>query len=678
MKSDIPLTFTIPAADAREFSELPGKTRKQVTELLSVMRSIHSRGGKVKVIQEIADAEDSHFNTIYQKWKDFRDSGDWRVLVDRRHTPEFWNTSKSIGLPPEFITEWKTRVENNDRAAKPAWQLLIQDWKQWRKGNHTKAVPGYARCPAPAPGSHYPRGWTYSNLLNHMPDDVEAAASRKGRVEAKKLLPGVHTTRVGSYPFAEIQFDDMFHDFMVTLPGYQKTYRLLEFNGIDRFTAFMFKPGLKPRLPDMDTGKMKILNGRDFHLYLVNWLLDYGWHPEGTVFNVENAVASISRGFEDKLFMWSNGKLTVRRAGMSGAPAFPGSWKERAKGNPNAKALKEGMGKLIHNALAGLPGQCGMNYEDAPASLAGRTAEANLLLAISAAVPELREKLALGFIDLTDAVHAVNETYERLNCRTDHEMEGWAELGLIIQEFCANRNTDTWLPLEAAAEGLSESERHLFGLAIRSNPFLCRQRRLSPAEVILVTAPRLIRLPHEAIPDLLGADYGQCKTVNGGLIRFTVPGIGKLRYRAIYQDASGFRRRVENGAEVLAHLNPWKPEFIYLSNPETLRFLGRAPRHTSVCQSDIEAIRHAHGRAERDFKEAVREVAARHGLTRLPGIKANTAVLRAAAKPSAREHALAAAGFDSATMLDKDPDGPLPADASASFDPADLDPSNLL
>jgi hypothetical protein len=676
MKASLSLAFEIPQDEAADFARLPAKSRDRVRWLLSVMRAVSSSKGKVQACKDIAAAAGLHFNSIYQPWQRYSQSGDWRTLLDRRRTPEFWkrDSSKTIGLPAPFVTEWKTRVESNDRAAKPAYARLIRDWQLWRNGDLTIAIPGYDRCPPPAAGSRVPRGWTYSNLLQHMPNEVELAAARKGRTAAKKLLPGVITTRVGTYPFAEIQFDDMWHSFLVNVPGYQKAYRLLEFGAIDNFSTYIFKPGLKPRLPDMDTGKMKQLNGRDFHLYLVNWLLDYGVHPDGTVFNVENGTAAISRTMEEKLLMWFGGRLTVSRSGMSGAPAFPGSWKERAKGNPNAKALKEGIGKLIQNALGHLPGQVGMNRDDAPASLKGREDENELLLAIASVVPALRDKLSLGFLDLQEAVFAVQDTYDLLNCRTDHQMEGWEECGLVIEEFRPSKLIDQWLPLHQTLENASEADRIGLGIALRCDPSILRRRKLSPAESLLANTPRLIKPPLESIPDLLGPEHGHIKQVVGGLFGFTIPGLGKLRYKSTYQDEHGFLRRLDNGTEVLAHLNPWKPDHIYLSDARTHRFLGIAKRHQAVTRGDVDAIHRMHGEAERDFKDSVAETAARHGLSRIPHIKANTRILRQANQPSARDTALAAANLDPSSMLDAD-DSDLAynaPDPAIAFDPADL------
>lgn len=673
MRTLASLDFSIPVQDAREFAGLPGKTRDRIHWLLSVMRYVASSAKKTQACREVAGNADLHFNCIYGIWRRFSESGDWRALVDKRHTSEFWkrDDSKRIDLPFDFVEEWKLRCEENDRAMRPAHRQLVSDWKAWRRGDLTKRIPGYDRCPEPAVGSTLPHGWTYRNLLNYRPTDVELVAARKGRVEAKKLLPGVRTTRVGSYPFAEIQFDDMWHGFKLNVPGYKRSYRLLEFGAVDAFSTFIFRPGLKPRVEDMETGKMKVLNERDFHLYAVNWLLEYGVHPDGTIFNAENGTARFSKAFQERILSIYGDKVTFMTGGMSGAPALPGGWKERAKGNPNAKALKEGLGKLIQNSLGHLPGQVGMHYLDAPASLAGRDQDNELLLAIAAAVPGLRENLRLGFLDLQDAVYAVNQTYEMLNFRSEHEIEGWAECGLIVDEIRFSKQSDDWRSLDEALAACDPHERQMLALSLKLDPTLKRPRRLSPGEVILAHRQRLIKPPESSIPDLLGPEYGEVKEVRDGVIAISRPELGKLRFNAVYQDPGGFRRRVENGTEILAHLNPWRPEWLYLSEARSGRYLGKAAIDRRPTRGDIDAIHARHGEAERDYKDALLEAARRHGLKRIPHLKQNAQALRDSTKPSARDTAIAAAGFDAGDLLETSETTPA-AEPSVLFDPADL------
>lgn len=208
---------------------------------------------------------------------------------------------------------------------------------------------------------------------------------------------------------------------------------------------------------------------------------------------------------------------------------------------------------------------------------------------------------------------------------------------------------------------------------LKLEPELKQRRILSPAQFLLGHETRLLKLPDEAIPDLLGPKFGMNHDVANGHITFKTPGLGKLRFKAFYQDADGFRRRLDNGTAVLAHLNPWKPDFLYLSDPKTGRYLGKASRDLAHTRGDTEATHAAYGRAQADYKDALHEVVSRHGLQRIPGLKQNTAAFRKAAGPSARDRALGEANFDAATMLDAQDDEDFVASEPASyFDPADL------
>ena len=669
------LTFEVPHEDSAEFYRLPSPVIDRVLWLLQCMKFIAGSRFETKACRQIASEADLSFNTVYQTWQRFEKSGDWRVLIDKRKTSEFWirDDAKRISLPDGLIKVWKTLCEENQRAFKPAHRSLIMRLQRWRGGDQNEAITGYSRPPANAPGSDYPHGWTLSNLLQYKPTDIETTAARQGRTAAMALLPGVHTTRVGTYPFREIQFDDMWHDFEVNAPRQKAACRLLEFNCADHHTCFIFRPGLKPRLRNQDDGKRKHLDGRDFHLYLVNWLLDYGVHPDGTAFNLENGTASISKAFEDKLLLIFDGRLTVIRSGMSGAAAFPGAYRERAKGNYKVKAIKEGAGKLIHNQLAGLIGQVGMHRENLPASHAGRSQENEALLFLQAAVPALAGKLRMGILDLAEAVYAVNEAYQILNDRHDHEIEGWEEMHYVIDQFRASAEIGGWISMNDLLPRLDASQQHLVRLQMELDPHLRRRHCLSPAEVLLPHIGRLIKPPHDAVPFLLGDEYMKIHAVSGGMISFTRPEFpGKLRYPAVYQDADGFRRRVENGSEVVTHFNPWKPEWLYLSDAANRRFLGRAALDTAPTRGDTDAIHRKFGHVLAEFKEATNELTDRHGHKRIGMMQTNTQAIRAAAGPTVREATLAGGGFDAAAMLGDADDGYVPADAACAFDPSDL------
>jgi hypothetical protein len=671
------MTFSIPDNDILEYHGLPTAARNRVQWMLHVMGIIAGANkNRVKICEQIAATAGLHYNSIYNTWLKFRDSKfDWRALLDKRKTPEFWrrDPSKTIGLPHDFIQYWKTECEQNQRAFKPAWRLLIHRWQSWHAGDLTKAIPGYTMCPPRHGRSDYPKGWTYSNLLNHAPNDIEVASARQGREAALALLPSITTTRVGSYPFAEIQFDDMWHDFEVNAPRQSQSCRLLEFNCVDFFSNYIFKPGLKPRLRNQDDGKRKHLDSRDFKIFWLNWLLDFGCHPDGTVFNVENGTSAISREDEEKLLFWFRGLLTIKRSGMSGTPAFAGAHRERAKGNFRVKALKEGAGKMIHNQLAHLPGQVGMHRNNLPATHHGRSEENRALIFLQAAVPALADKLQLGFLDLAEAVYAVNEAYGLLNDRKDHDIEGWEEAGLVYDAISANPSAGIWIPLSEMTARMDDHQRSILSLQLATHPQLKRRFKYSPNECMTQNTTRLIKLPDAAVPDLLGKAFGTVETVTNGIIKFTRPEFhGKLRYNAVYQDADGFRRRLDNDSRVLCHFNPFKPDYLYLTDANDGRYLGKATRDLIIRRDDTDAIQRQFGKIQSDLKDAVTETAHRHGLSRIPGMALNTQILRNANKPSLRDQSINTDTFDSSEMLESPDFATVADDPSTYFDPQDL------
>lgn len=643
------MNFSIPEYDLREFNGLPLKTKNRVWWLLPIMKSIAAAPAAVKACKEIADATGKHFNTFYQPWKKFKANGDWRTLIDRRRTPEFWLTEEAVGLPHAFIQDWKSRCEKNQRACAPAYETLMQDLIAWRMGDYTKKIPGYDTPPPNAPGQKHPAGWSYSNLILHKPTDVELAAARNGRDAAKSLLPCVFTTRANMYPYQEIQFDDMWHDFMVMVHGHKYPARLMEFGCIDVCTGFIFSPGLKPRVRNMETGKMQHLNERDFRIYVVNFLCTVGWSPRGTKFVGERGTAAF-RHLADKIHFWTREKVTCVTGGMSGAPARIGDYSERAKGNFKVKALKEGAGRMIHNRLANLPGQIGMDRNDMPASNHGREAETLALMALEPYLPaEVFAQLQLGHLNFYSAVDIIYRCYEQINARTDHKMEGWEALGFVVEQFRANETM--WLPLSRAAE-LPEAQRTALACAITLAPdTMVRRHRLSPAEAIATASEPNLKLSAEAEADMLLEDCGKKRTVSNGLISFEDADLGpdKFRFQATYQDVSGFERRIANDEEVIVVVNPLRPFRAFLFSLRDKRYLGIAKPWLSADRSDHDAVMRKHGEASREYKNALIESNVRAGITSTNRLMDNAKVLRRSNKlPVASSDP----AFDSSHLLD--------------------------
>jgi hypothetical protein len=591
--SDLPF---VPMEEAWEFNEIRPDARERARRLHAVACRVHAAPkNKTAVYQECARELGLSFNAVYEPVKKFLLHTDWRHLIDRRAAgSKFWHTQHPTTHPQEFIKYWQGLVLDNQRAAAPAYAKLIDQLRKWRAGDQDSAIPGFIVPPPNAKGRKHPRKWSYKNLLRIQPEELDLIAARNGRAAAMKLMPHILTTRKGGWPCMEYQFDDMWHDFEVI--HNMQICRLLEFNAIDYYSGFIFNPGLKPRFKNAD-GTNESLTEKQFRLWSVQMLATTGWSPRGTTLQGERGTAAF-RALAPKLKHWSGGLLKIPLPGMSGAPAFVGGWNELAKGNPNAKALKEGMGKIIHNRLASLPGQVGMNPKDKPASSTGRDKEAEQLIALQRHIATPLHHTHLTF---EQGAFEVVKTYMEINRRTEHEMEGWLEEGLFTQEYCADPTNDIWINIGE----LPDESRQAITIISASNPQFLRPRKLSPLEVISPALPHNIRLSPEAEADCLYEDCRRDCGVTNGKFSFEDKdyGVGKFRYIAEYKDRNGFTRLLPNDSEAQLVINPFNPErgFVYDMRGS---YLGIVRRDHSVMRSDVDALHRKIGDKERRYKDA--------------------------------------------------------------------------
>lgn len=610
----------VPQEDAWEFSEIRPEARDKARRRYEIACRVAAapKARKTAVYAECALELEVSFNAIYLPVSEFLKHGDWRYLIDRRIAgSRFWNRKVASGLPYDFEQYWKGLVEDNQRCAKSAYPILLERLAKWRAGDATQKLPGFVVPPPNSPGHKHPRKMSLRDLMRIQPTDIELVANRNGRAAAMKLLPAIYTTRKSGWPCMEYQFDDLWHDFEVLHNG--RICRLLEFNAIDFYTGFIFNPGLRPRTLGED-GKQHTLTEKEFRLWAVQFLATIGWSPRGTVLQGERGTAAFRR-LGPKLMHWSGGLLKVPLPGMSGQAALIGGWGERAKGNPNAKALKEGMGKLIHNRLANLPGQIGMNPEDRPAYATGRDKETEDLLALQA---HLTEPLNLSHLPFEQAAFLVIQEYMRINRRHDHEMEGWMEDNLYTQEYCVDPANDHWIDIRH----LPEANRQALAIIAAANPHSLRPRRLSPYEVIAPALPHNLRLSPEAEADCLYDDCRREIGVTGGFFAFEDKdmGPGKFRYVAEYQDRNGFRRSCPNDSEAQLVINPFNPERGFLYDVRG-SYLGIVARDHATQRADVDALHRRIGEKERRFKDAKLASEVRHGLKRESALTENTRIL---------------------------------------------------
>lgn len=581
--------MNLPGLDNVELVRLPRKIQNEISEWIPALETLSPP------LESALPAIAKRFNvtpwTVRYKYNRFKAHG-WRGLINKSKL----SNSTKTNLHPDFIEWWKKLCLENQRKCSPAYRKFFE---HFRAGDPIPGVgPEITRC------SVLPDGYSYRNLMRFAPTKFEISAARIGRSAAAQFRPKVITTRAGLKVGQHYVFDDLWHDFEVVSIGNRQRCRLLQLHAHDVASACQFARGLKPRLRDESSGKSVQLNQDEMLFLLAHVLSEYGHHADGCVLMVEHGTAAISDAMEKLLFDLSGGKIVVDRSGIGGVAAFAGQYPGRGKGNFRFKASVESLGNLIHNETADLlsfPGQTGSNSRtNLPEELHGRQKHADILLNAIAALPaSIAAQLRLPFLEVTQAKWLVNEVMERINRRTDHDLEGWVESGNVI--------TDLLVPgvgiisparyLSLAAEGRAAID----AVAIPS------PRKLTPREAFDNGRAGLVKFRPDQIARLLltgGDDLGrEVKVGEDHLITFEDKNISPspLSYLA---------HHFTPGDKFRAAVNPWALDTLHLFDALG-GWIGQVKLWQRPAQTDIEAIKKQIGRTCQIERELLAPVAAR-------------------------------------------------------------------
>jgi hypothetical protein len=446
--------------------------------------------------------------------------------------------------------------------------------------------------------------------MRHKPTAYQLKAIRIGKATASDLGPMVYTTRAGLAVGEQYMFDDLVHDHFVNVLDTGKAGRPVEFHALDVKSACKIHWGISARTESDITGRMESLRGEHMRFLLASLLSSHGYRPVGgTTLIVENGTAAIQEDLEQILSDLSGGLIRVARSGMTGEAAFIGQYAGRGKGNFRFKAALESLGNLIHNEMADvlqLPGQTGLNKEMRPEGTHGllhhNDALLNALTAIAETRPDVAQMLRYPLVSLNQFREIADQIYARINCRTDHRLEGW-------DSMCV------------PADG---------GLSIR---------RMSPAEVWTSGRRTLTPLPPEGIAQILYRD-------SASEVRVTNRHEIEVLDKHISADALRFNAASYTpGEKYQAVLNPFAPSHLYLFDARG-RYVAAVPRIARPSRNDEDAVKRELGRVNRELADRLAPVArlgARITAARLDQDRANadalghlTAEDRAADKLAAR------------------------------------------
>jgi hypothetical protein len=410
---------------------------------------------------------------------------------------------------------------------------------------------------------------------------------RKGAVAARQFAPPVYSTRVGLGCGQLYQFDDVWHDVVVAIPGInRKLMRPLEFCCIDVASTHKIGYGIKAQIQRED-GTREGLGKALFKSVIVNILTTVGYHPDGCVFVIELGTASLSPAEQEMITSLTDGKVTFRTSEPLGVQVLKGTLLGKGHGNFRAKALIESSHRLPHYAAAALPAQTGGNARvDAPEQLYGVEQYAERVLKAWERVPEdTRNQLWFaGALTIEQYKVVLRELYGAIYGRTDHKIEGWEENGWMAYEWSVDGKSG-WMQcrdIPRLAETMQDVAKRAY-----STPGLTRTRRLSPMEVWEKGNGCLVRLPLWSLVDFLGDEcFRTVKVGDNGLFEFQDRDLlgspRKVRFLNIAQCPDGTAVQLVGGAEYGLYVIPQDTTRAVVVDAKTRAVIGMVAAWSAV------------------------------------------------------------------------------------------------
>lgn len=539
--------------DLGTFAALSDPARANAAHWQSLLAPVLALdSGVVAALKELSRRSGHPYGTLKTKYYAAKKTGA-AAVIDRRMVGA---DNDRVTISTEDIETLRTYVERNQRKNAPAIRAMRRDWQQGKIFTSTPLDPA----------TGFPKGWSPRNLGRFTPDQFILRAARIGRSAAATERRLVYSTRAGLYVGSHYLFDDIWHDHFVNVLDQRKTGRPLEFHAVDLFSAAKFAWGMSVRLEN--DGRMEGLKEADMRFLLAAVLFNNGYSPRGTVLVVEHGTAAIRTDLEDMIREETQGLVTVARSGMEGAAAAAHQYAGRSKGNFRFKAALESLGNLIHNEMATLPGQTGMDRDHRPEQLHGLLKRNDALLKAVAQLPAERVAMLRWDLLTIQQFRAVaSEIYARINARTDHDLEGWDLMHV-------------------------------------PDPRTGYMRRLSPAEVWRAGSRQLTRLRPEAAAGILVKDNGVELTARRGMLEVTN---GEISGDPLRFDA----RFLTDREKYRCVLNPFAPDALFVFDARNA-FVAACPRVESICRGNVAALHRECGAAAHAEAERLAPFSARH------------------------------------------------------------------
>lgn len=591
---------------------LPADERLKVRKLHAACQQIAAAPNKMAAYKMAALAmEDAghpmSWQSVQRKFLAWQMSGSLLALADLRMAG--MRPTRARVKHPGFVAYWtelQTRCQRNGGQAYP---MLLDIWRK-----KSEVIPGYEGWPG---WPQIPVGWSKKNLMRIKPAALEARVMREGMRSAAPLLPMVLTTRVGMEAGEYYESDDNWLDTYVICG--KQIVRPLQLGCLDIATGKMVHWGMMPRMARAD-GTHTGLTERYMRMFIAGLLANVGINTSrGTTLVVENGTAAIRAHMEQVLLELFGGQVKVKRSSMEGKDqALIHGYKGRQGGNPRGKTHLESEWNLTANFWSShLPAPSGHDRTE-PEWLTGLMNEQKVLLKKEGrleikdpARAAMLRHLMPTFEQLTTDV--AWRVYDAFNSRTDHALEGWERMGLVVPMMRPSTDSD-WITL---TDSIPEADRNaLLNMAARDPERLLSTRRLSPAEawdLKLQHQTPLRKATQWEIVDLLSRDMAVKATVKGSYIILQNKAVStdRLYYPSSIVTPEGYQRILPSGMQVWVMLNMFDDKHLYIID-EKGRCLGMSTLQQRAAYYDEEQVRAAMGRKKKTTAAALQETRVHH------------------------------------------------------------------
>jgi hypothetical protein len=566
-----------------------------------VWRAAFQQVGMIKPIaayfEALARYTGSTAGTAKRHYYACQAAGSWHPLVPKNKLPRPALDCRTNHR--EFRAHLIKIVEEQQRNNRTAFRKLRAQWR------NREIIPGYTDLPG---YPSQPVGWSDRNLDKIVGEETTKARLNSIRLgvssKTNDLLPQVFTTRVGLYPGAVYQIDDMWHDNFVTVGKSRTPARVIELGALDLFSACRFKWGAKPRLRNEETGSFNNLNEGDTRFFIAGLFADTGYSPRGTMLMLEHGTAALREDVERILYDASGGLIRCDRQPIEGKQqALTQYWGGTEGGNFRAKASLESIHNRIHNDLANLSLQTGKDAGSRPVTTDRQLQYiTGILKSIAKVAPERLDLLKLPALDFhTQFIPLLQDYYTHgLNNRTDHALQGWAELGHLVTEYTTLPGSEQFL---SAAQflALPDDSQAIISGAAKSDPQTwTRKRNLSPAEVWKPALGSMLKLPDYILGDILSQDLAREEKVKGSFFKFRDQGTTDIEhiYEARIYTPEGAVRELPHGEKFQVFANPFSPRWLQVHNARG-QYLGKCELYKRVQPLNLDAFHDANPWEER-------------------------------------------------------------------------------